>query len=51
MYDVTVNADDLKKIAKAFWKEVVQDTLDTSIKKSIVLLNRKAIMETPTDTW
>lgn len=51
MYDVTVNADDLKKIAKAFWKEVVQDTLDTSIKKSIVLLNRNAIIETPTDTW
>lgn len=51
MYDVEINAEDLKKIAKAFWTTVVKETLDTSIKKTIVLLNRNAIMETPTDRW
>lgn len=51
MYEMQINTEQLKDIANSFSKEVVTKTLDTSIKKSVVLLERNAIMETPTDTW
>ena len=51
MYNIEVNTDSLKKIAKDFWPGVIKETLDVSVKKSIVLLNRNAIVETPTDRW
>ena len=49
MFSIEVNTADLKKIAKEFGSNYVQETLDNSVKKSVILLNRNAIMEAPTD--
>lgn len=51
MFSIEVNTADLKKIAKDFGSNYVQETLDNSVKKSVILLNRNAIMEAPTDRW
>lgn len=51
MIDVEVNKKHLKDIEEKFWKEIVLKTLNTSIKKSIILLQRYAMEETPVDEW
>jgi len=51
MIDVEVNKKHLKDIEEKFWKEIVLKTLNTSIKKSIILLQRYATEETPVDEW
>lgn len=51
MVNIEYDQKKLEEIQKQFWSETVQKMLDTSIKKSIVLLQRYAIMETPTDQW
>lgn len=51
MVNIEYDQQQLEEIQKQFWSEVVQNMLDTSIKKSIILLQRYAIQETPTDQW
>lgn len=51
MVNIEYDQKKLEEIQKQFWSETVQKMLDTSIKKSIALLQRYAIMETPTDQW
>ena len=49
--DLEVNQKKLQEIQKRFWPEKIQQMLNNSIKKVVVLLNRYAIEETPTDQW
>lgn len=51
MIDIEYKEKQLKQITEKFWSDVVQDMLDRSIKKSVILLERYAIQETPTDQW
>lgn len=48
---IEYNQEKLEEIQEQFGSETVQNMLDTSIKKSIVMLQRYAIQETPTDQW
>lgn len=49
MIDVERKQEQLEHITKAMWPETVQKMLDRSIKKSVTLLQRYAIEETPVD--
>ena len=49
MVDIERNEKQLEQIYETFWSEAVQWILDRSIKKSIILLQRYAIQEAPTD--
>jgi len=49
--DLEVNQTKLQEIQKKLWPEKIQQMLNNSIKKVVVLLNRYAIEETPTDQW
>jgi len=51
MIDVEINKKHLDDINKYFWTETVVKVLSTSIKKSIALLQRYAMEETPVDEW
>ena len=51
MIDVELNKNHLDDINKYFWTETVVKVLSTSIKKSIALLQRYAMEETPVDEW
>ena len=51
MIDIEIDKKALKDIQEKFWVATIQNMLDKSIKKTIVLLNRYAIEETPTDRW
>lgn len=51
MINIEYDEKQIQEIADQFWKEVVQDMFNRSIKKSIILLQRYAIQETPTDQW
>ena len=49
MIDIERKEEQLEQITEAFWSDIVQEMLDRSIKKSVILLERYAIQETPTD--
>jgi len=49
MVDIERSEKQLEQIYETFWSDAVQWILDRSIKKSIILLERYAIQETPTD--
>jgi len=51
MVDIERSEKQLKQIHDVFWPEAVQDIFDRSIKKCVILLERHAIQETPTDQW
>ena len=51
MVDIERNEKQLKQIHDVFWPQAVQDIFDRSIKRSVILLERHAIQETPTDQW
>lgn len=49
MIDIERKEKQLEQITEKFWSDIVQEMLDRSIKKSVILLERYAIQETPTD--
>jgi hypothetical protein len=49
MIDIEYKEKQLKQIQEVFGSKAVQDILDRSIKKSVLMLERYAIQETPTD--
>ena len=49
MIDIERKEKQLEQITKKMSPETVQNMLDRSIKKSVILLERYAIQETPTD--
>jgi len=51
MIDIEIDKQALKDIQEKFWVATIQNMLDKSIKKTIILLDRYAIEETPTDQW
>jgi len=51
MIDVEINKKHLQDIEKNFWSETIEKMLSTSIRKSITLLQRYAMEETPVDEW
>jgi len=51
MIDIEYKEKQLKQIQEVFGSKAVQDILDRSIKKSVILLQRYAMQETPTDQW
>ncbi len=51
MIDIERKEKQLEQITKKMSPETVQNMLDRSIKKSVILLERYAIQETPTDQW
>lgn len=51
MIDVQLNQSQLEGIEKKFWKEPILKMLNNSIKKSVALLQRYAMEETPVDEW
>ncbi len=51
MIDIERKEKQLEQITEKLWSETVQAMLDRSIKKSIILLQRYATQEAPTDQW
>jgi hypothetical protein len=49
MIDIERKEKQLEQITQKMSPETVQNMLDRSIKKSVILLERYAIQETPTD--
>lgn len=49
MIDIEINKKELDDIQKTFWNKAIVDILDRSIKKSVILLQRYAMEETPVD--
>ena len=51
MIDIERKEKQLEQITDKFWSDVVQQMLDRSIKKSVILSQRYATQEAPTDQW
>ena len=49
--DFEVNKKAINDIKEKLWSGAVLQMLDRSIKKSVVMLNKYAIQETPVDQW
>ncbi len=51
MINIEVDQKAIQDIQNKFWWATIQKMLNTSIRKSIILLQRYAIEETPVDQW
>ena len=51
VFTLNINTDWLEDLQEQYWSNVVKDFMNTSIKKSVLVLEWEAKKETPVDRW